>query len=126
MVFPLVLFTSTTCEPAGRFSYCAEIEYPEMDTKLMIGEAMREPPSQDCQGQTLVYPREWNREFPVPRSRTSRDNVEFVQAFQRKPGSDRLSTRFNGGPLSHHDAACCIKSSSSFQNSISPEILLTV
>ena len=40
---PLVLFTSTTCEPAGRFSYCAEIEYPRMDWKLMIGEAISKP-----------------------------------------------------------------------------------
>ena len=40
IVLPLVLSTSTTCDPAGRFSYCAEIEYPEMDWKLMIGEAI--------------------------------------------------------------------------------------
>src|ERR1700722_3592027 len=125
MVFPLVLSTSTTCEPAGRFSYCAEIEYPEIDTKLMIGEAMREPPSQDCQGQTQSTSAN-GTESSRFHDRGHRDNVEFVQAFQRKPGGNRLSTRFNGGPLSHHDAACCIKSSSSFQISISPEILLTV
>jgi hypothetical protein len=54
------------------------------------------------------------------------NNREFVVAFQQKIRRQRDFNAVRPRPLSQHDAACCLKSSSSFQNSISPGILLTV
>src|ERR1700689_1672670 len=96
---PLVWFTSTTCDPAGRFSYCAEIECPEMDWKLMIGEAISKPYIPE-----LIF-------SPTP------SGLAGSSIGQEKCGRPDCPSLMQ---------PCCTKSSSNFQISTSPGILLTV